>query len=229
MKRPRLGRKTGPKPQFSVSEIAECALQLGLDRFTMGQLARELGIVPSAIYRYVESREDLIMQALARAGRLLRPPAPGATWQDVLRTMTDDMWNMFESYPRLAVALSQTPGAHVHIQKYMRAVVDALVDGGIPGGRERALFAFDFVGDTVMGQRIFIDEMVELSEDGTSGLDRARQRFEESPYAPVGEDVMYYPAAEWVSRQPLDRKVEFIISALELVPFSQGDNHTKKR
>lgn len=218
VKRPRLGRKTGPKPQFSVSEIAECALQLGLDRFTMGQLARELGIVPSAIYRYVESREDLVMQALARAGRLLRPPAPGTIWQDVLRTMTDDMWNMFEYYPRLAIALSQTPGAHVHIQKYMRAVVDALVDGGIPGGRERALFAFDFVGDTVMGQRIFLDEMAELNEDGTSGLDRARQRFEESPYAPVGEDVMYYPDDEWVSRQPLDRKVEFIISALELVP-----------
>lgn len=218
VKRPRLGRKTGPKPQFSVSDIAECALKIGLDRFTIGQVAKELGVVPSAIYRHVENRDEIVMRGFARSARLLQAPSGELSWQEILRHEANEMWEMFERYPGLANAVSQTPGAHVHLQQYFADMTQTLLAADFPGDRGRALFAIDFVGDIVLSSRIFIENVRAENEDGLRGIDQARQLFSDRSYIPEGVEPIYPPDDSWLGRDSIDNKVEFVIAALGVLP-----------
>lgn len=40
-----LGRKTGPKPKFSAADVIDAVLEIGLDRFTMAQVAKRWELV----------------------------------------------------------------------------------------------------------------------------------------------------------------------------------------
>lgn len=57
------GRR-GPKPAMSVRAIAAAAVELadaeGLDAVTMAAVAKRLGFTTMSLYRYVESRQDLL-------------------------------------------------------------------------------------------------------------------------------------------------------------------------
>lgn len=68
------GRR-GPKPAMSVERIAATAVELadaeGLDAVTMAAVAKRLGFTTMSLYRYVESRQDLLMAMVDEA---LGPP-----------------------------------------------------------------------------------------------------------------------------------------------------------
>ena len=55
---PRLGRP----PRYTVDQVLDAAERLPYDRLTMKSLADELDLVPSALYRYVKDRDDLVEQ-----------------------------------------------------------------------------------------------------------------------------------------------------------------------
>src|SRR5690625_4281768 len=59
----RAGRPT--KPVLNRSIIAEHALELvvagGLDKLTMGQLAKRLGVATSALYNHVDNKADIVL------------------------------------------------------------------------------------------------------------------------------------------------------------------------
>lgn len=218
MERPRVGNKTGPKPQLSANDIAECALKLGVDNFTIGQIAKELGVVPSAVYRHVDGREDIVIRAFIRAGRQLQQVPMDLSWQDLLRWMADDMWRLFDRYPGLAPAVFTTPGAHVGVQKYCDDVVRALLEADFPGGRGRALFAMDMVGDSVTVSRVFHEHLTSVGEDGMTGLERAKKIFQSSAYVPANIKLAFAPEESWMTRDGLNAQLDFIIEALEVIP-----------
>lgn len=64
------GRR-GPKPAMSVQAIAAAAVALadtdGLDAVTMAAVAKRLGFTTMSLYRYVESRQDLLMAMVDEA------------------------------------------------------------------------------------------------------------------------------------------------------------------
>lgn len=62
-----LGRKTGPKPKFSAADVIDAVLEIGLDRFTMAQVAKKVGVGAPSLYRIYESREDLVGSAWRRS------------------------------------------------------------------------------------------------------------------------------------------------------------------
>jgi AcrR family transcriptional regulator len=53
----------------------------------MGRVARELGTAPMSLYRYVDSKYELLtLMADAALGRYLPPPmGPEEQWRDALR------------------------------------------------------------------------------------------------------------------------------------------------
>ena len=61
--RPQRGTR-GPAPERSREQITTCAIALadqdGLEAVSMRQVARALGTGPASLYRYVDSRDDLI-------------------------------------------------------------------------------------------------------------------------------------------------------------------------
>ena len=70
------GRR-GPKPKLSIADLASAGVALadaeGLDAVTMSAVAKQVGMTTMALYRYVDSREDLLA-AMADAA-LGEPPA----------------------------------------------------------------------------------------------------------------------------------------------------------
>ncbi|MDK1471974.1 TetR/AcrR family transcriptional regulator [Streptomyces sp. 549] len=79
----------GRKPGLSIERIVRAALDVtaaeGLPAVTMGRVAAELGVSTMALYRYVSSKDDLLvlMEDAAAAGPPADPPE-GESWRDGL-------------------------------------------------------------------------------------------------------------------------------------------------
>jgi AcrR family transcriptional regulator len=82
-------RRPGPKPTFTIADIATAAVGVadadGLAAVSMGRVAHELGFTTMSLYRYVDSKDDLYDVMLDHAyGQPELPVTPGAGWRDQL-------------------------------------------------------------------------------------------------------------------------------------------------
>jgi TetR/AcrR family tetracycline transcriptional repressor len=81
--------RKGPPPRFTRAEITEAALDLldaeGLAGLNLRRLAHALGLTPTAIYRYFDSKEALTAAMLAQAVEPFRTSAPAeGPWRERL-------------------------------------------------------------------------------------------------------------------------------------------------
>ena len=205
------GRKTGPKPQVSSTDIVHAALARGLDRFSITELAGDLGVVPSALYRYFSSREAIVHDAMALAARQINIPESITSWQDILRESANQIWNLCEKYPGMAAAIYQNPGAPIHVMHIVLTTINQLVDAGIPGGRKGAEFALDFAGDTVLSTHIWIEHMRQVDEETLRGYDQACREYREASYSELS---IFNPDSHWSEYDLVDQKIEFVIVGL---------------
>lgn len=92
--------RKGPRPKLTVARIVDTAVALG-DRhgaaaITMSRTAAELGVGTMSLYRYIESRDDLLLLAVDAA--LGAPPElAGHTWRERMRSLA---WAMRDTYLR---------------------------------------------------------------------------------------------------------------------------------
>ncbi len=201
----RLGRKTGPKPKFSRSDVINAAFALGMDRFTLSGVAAKLGVAPSAVYRLFDGRDVLVDACLATvAQRLSVDFPPEVSWQEILRSWADQTWQLCESYLGLSITLYQFPGAFSHIEPQVRQLMELLVIRGF--SQELAIFALDFIGDTVVSTHIGVTTYRQTDEQGRTGLEIAYERFKGTP--------LLQPEVSWTQRGFLDKKLEFIIEGI---------------
>ncbi|MFT3716158.1 MAG: TetR/AcrR family transcriptional regulator [Gordonia sp. (in: high G+C Gram-positive bacteria)] len=200
------GRKVGRKPAFTADDVVAAAVAEGIDRFKLSAVADRLGVVTTAIYRLFPSRDDLVLACLDRAGSTIALPEPGMHWRDTLKLWGDQCWQVCEEFPGLARVLYSNPIAPTRIEHVFDAYSDNLCTQGRTAGQ--AMFALDFVGDTVVASHLGVESMRSVREDGRNGLDAVKDA--------VGDaDVFYSPADSWTGRTMADKKVDFIISGLE--------------
>ncbi|WP_245650250.1 TetR/AcrR family transcriptional regulator [Millisia brevis] len=200
------GRKVGRKPAFTAAEVVGAAVAEGIDRFTLAAVAERLGVVTTAIYRLFPSREDLVIACLDAAGASIALPQPDMHWRSTLRLWADECWRVCEDYPGLSRLVYAFPIAPTRIAHVFAAYADNLAaQGRTP---RQAMFALDFIGDTVFASHLGVDSMRAVDDSGTSGLDRVR--------GAVGEaDGAFRPEESWATRSAMDTKVEFILTGLE--------------
>lgn len=88
--------KRGPKPAMSVRSIAEAGIAIadaeGLDAVTMAAVAGRLGFTTMALYRHVESRDDLVT---VMSDEALGPPPEPSKRHGWRRRLTD--WGVAEA------------------------------------------------------------------------------------------------------------------------------------
>jgi len=91
----------GRPAQLSLDQILEVAGEIGMNDLTLQAVAQALGVTTPALYRHVQSKEDLLAKfAAAATGSLPVPLYDGDSWRD---------WA--ERYARTLLALySQAPG-----------------------------------------------------------------------------------------------------------------------
>lgn len=98
--------KPGPKSAFSITEIAEVATELadaeGVAALSLGRIAERLGVTPNALYRYVDSREDL--DAIVHDHALGAPGAiePGDDWAEAAAAWCRALHERYRRHPWLA-------------------------------------------------------------------------------------------------------------------------------
>ncbi|UQN28511.1 TetR/AcrR family transcriptional regulator [Brachybacterium kimchii] len=168
--------RTGPKPRFTADQAVDAALGLGIERFTLAGVAAALGISAPALYRVVDSHEDLVDLCLARIAGQMRLPTSGASWQDQLRFFADETWRLTQEHPGLPATILERPGAHLHLAGTMRALIGSLEAADFPGGAEEIAFALDFLGDTVFVTHIGILPYRQADASGRRGIDRALEK-----------------------------------------------------
>jgi len=79
--------RTGPKPGLSVDAIVDAAIRVadaeGLDAVSMKRVAAELGFTTMALYRYVDSKDELLAM-MWNASALGLPTVTGKGWREWL-------------------------------------------------------------------------------------------------------------------------------------------------
>jgi AcrR family transcriptional regulator len=129
------GRR-GPKPAMSVRAIAAAAVALadaeGLDAVTMAAVAKRLGFTTMSLYRYVESRQDLLQCMVDEA---LGPPPelPGRRgWRRQVEAWARAEAGQLFAHPWALDVRAGSPPIGPYVLGWMECGFTALAGAGLP-------------------------------------------------------------------------------------------------
>jgi AcrR family transcriptional regulator len=128
------GRR-GPKPAMSVQAIAGAAVELadsdGLDAVTMAAVAKRLGFTTMSLYRYVESRQELLMAMVDEA--LGPPPALNRRrgWRGQVEEWARAEAVQLLTHPWVVEVRTATPPIGPHTIAWMEVGFAALMKSGL--------------------------------------------------------------------------------------------------
>ncbi|MBB4959316.1 AcrR family transcriptional regulator [Micromonospora polyrhachis] len=99
--------RRGPKPRFTVAQIAQAAIDLadreGLTALSMRRVADQLGVTAMSLYTYVPSKAELLDLMLDTAYReMVRTEPADDSWRARLTAIADDNRILYERHPWLA-------------------------------------------------------------------------------------------------------------------------------
>jgi len=200
-----VGKKAGRKPAFTEADVVTAALDEGIDSFTLSAVAQRLGVVTPAIYRLFDSREQVVVACLDRAAASIRLPADEPDWHAVLKLWADECWRVCENFPGLERVVYDYAPAFTRIEEILAEYSRRITAYGKTPGQ--AMFALDFIGDTVFACHLSVESMRTVDDSGTTGLDRVK--------AAVSTHSVIEPRESWRERGVVDLKVDFILMGLE--------------
>ncbi|WP_406286434.1 TetR family transcriptional regulator [Embleya sp. NBC_00896] len=134
LRTPRLGRPA----RLDRDRIVAAALAMDLDTLTMQALAERLGVATSALYRWVDGREELLdLVGVQLAARIIPAAPPTAeTWRAWLIDLARSIHREFGAIPGFAARLMSGPHRAVRHLPIQEGAVAAFMLGG--ADRERA-------------------------------------------------------------------------------------------
>ncbi|MGA9871711.1 MAG: TetR/AcrR family transcriptional regulator [Rhodococcus sp. (in: high G+C Gram-positive bacteria)] len=199
-----VGRKAGRKPAFAARDVVSAALDEGIDGFTMSGVATRVGVVTAAIYRLFSSREEIVVACLDHIAAGIRLPSEGDDWQAVLWLWADECWRMCEEFPGLSRVVYSYAPAFTRIEHVLSEYARCLAVHDKTS--RQAMFALDFIGDTVFASHLGVSAWRTADDNGNTGLALVRKA--------ISEDSLVEPTEAWLSREVLDTKIDFIVSGL---------------
>ena len=216
---------------FTRDDVVTAALEIGVDRFTMGKVARRLGVSTADLGRTVSSRDDLLVACLERVSADVTLPSAGLRWPDYLRQLSDSLWDVLDANPGLDHTLIDLAWAYVPFMSVAKRAHQALVSGGLRS--EDAYLALNYTLSTVLTSHQQAAAMAETIESehqpGRSerGIDIATRMWDErfgdsgaalgmrrSHQLHGGDDadrVPFRPKESWLDRGAMAPKLEVII------------------
>ena len=98
---------------LSIERICQAALRIvdkgGLRELTMRRLAEELGTGPASLYRYVTSREELLVEVADLVLAELEPPDPALKWRDAVERLAHDLRRVLIGHRGVVLISSNAP------------------------------------------------------------------------------------------------------------------------
>jgi AcrR family transcriptional regulator len=99
---PKEPARLGRPARYTVDEVLDAAERLPFEQLTMTALAQELGLVTSALYRYVRDRDDLLAQLRARLAPLLPSPDETLPWDEWVAAAASGIYDLVLAHPVIA-------------------------------------------------------------------------------------------------------------------------------
>ncbi len=94
--------RVGRPPRVTVQEIVAAALEIGLDKVTLKQIADRLGVAQATLYRHVNNRDELLrLAAFQLTLQRQLPNAANAHWSDLAVRYAESLYEAFISEPQL--------------------------------------------------------------------------------------------------------------------------------
>src|SRR6201993_3358544 len=93
----------GRPPRVGAADIVAAAIDIGLSRVTLAEVAKRLGVTVPALYRHVRNRDEIVKLAAIELTVRRNQPAGGAAahWSDVVRGCAHGMVALFTAEPQL--------------------------------------------------------------------------------------------------------------------------------
>lgn len=97
----------GPKRELSIDQIVETAIEIadreGLAALSMNRLASALGFTAMSLYRYIPSKDDLLLLMQEKVADIDYPTEePEADWRDKMSQYVKLIINVFQVHPWFA-------------------------------------------------------------------------------------------------------------------------------
>ncbi len=93
--------------------VIETALTIGdnegADAVSLRRVARELGVTPMALYRYVDSKEGLLAAVADRAFEEFELPTESDDWREELKSLAHSFRRLLLTHPTVATLFSSKP------------------------------------------------------------------------------------------------------------------------
>jgi DNA-binding transcriptional regulator YhcF (GntR family) len=121
-----------PQPELSRDRIVRAAIEIadteGMAALSMRRVATDLDAATMSLYRYVHSKDDLVLFMIDQAiGEEALPETPPEGWRARLQVTARLQWRLFRRHRWLAAAMSLTrpqlaPNALAHAEWVLRAL-----------------------------------------------------------------------------------------------------------
>lgn len=107
------------------------AQQRGLGAMSMRAVAEQLGLTVMALYRHVETKEALLDQLVGRLLTEIELPDPAEAWQQRLRHLGGEFYDLARRYPTVVPLLLTRPYVTPDAVRIVHSTSSILHDAGI--------------------------------------------------------------------------------------------------
>ncbi|CAG8998333.1 MAG: hypothetical protein CENE_00275 [Candidatus Celerinatantimonas neptuna] len=165
MRSTRMAGNVGRPARICREDIADAALAIGLDTFTLALIGQMLGVDHSSLYRHVKGRDDILFLAVDRAIASLNwEPEQPASWPSYLEYIAESVWTLYERYPGLASTIRMMENTPPAIVKAFSHACHRLIDFGFC--EEDAALIMDSIMDMTCDSASLWQRMSQQGENG---------------------------------------------------------------
>jgi len=142
--------RVGRPPSVSVPQIVAAAIELGLDKVTLKQIADHLQVAPATLYRHVHNRDELLRLAAFQLTLMRKlPDDTVGHWSELALRYAETLLESFLAEPQLLSELLRGRiGPHVEVD-ILEQFLSAVARHGFSAAEGAQLF--HAIGTVVIG------------------------------------------------------------------------------
>jgi AcrR family transcriptional regulator len=129
--------RRGPKPAYTVTDIIAAAMALaddeGATALSLPKIAQRLGLTPNALYRYVSSRDELVL-LLMDAGVGAPPESLPPDWRPGATAWVRELIARYRARPWLADLPVRGAPVTPNLLGWLESLLRVLAGTGLPNG-----------------------------------------------------------------------------------------------
>ncbi|MEU4566267.1 TetR/AcrR family transcriptional regulator [Micromonospora sp. NPDC023956] len=224
------GRETsprhGPRPSLDLGRIVDAAIRIadrdGLEGVKMSSVATEVGVATMSLYRYVGSKDELLI-VMADAAAPEPPVLDGRPWRVYLTDWTRANRDFLLGRPWLLALSQHTPPAGPRSLRWLDRALAALADTGLGYG-ERISIATTLAGYATRQAALAhaLNRTAAATDDSIAGLagygDILGQVLDPDGYPELTAAVRanaFGVAAEWIDNADFTFGLDLLLDGIQ--------------